>query len=37
MLDYGSSGIYVTPKNITADKADIVVSLSSCNNGGKRD
>ncbi len=31
MLDYGSSGIYVTPKNITAGKANIWMTFSAIN------
>lgn len=32
MLDYGSSGVYVTPKNITADKADIDIVVKLAND-----
>ena len=32
MLDYGSSGIYVTPKNITAEKADIDIVVKLAND-----
>ena len=35
MLDYGSSGIYITPKNITAEKADIDILVKLANDDTK--
>ena len=33
LMDYGSSGIYITPKNITADTADVDILVKLANNG----
>lgn len=36
MLDYGSSGIYITPKNITAEKADTDILVRLANDDSKK-
>lgn len=36
LMDYGASGVYVTPKNISTEHADIDVSVKLANDGGEK-